>query len=132
MFSVSWLGCLVNELFSAANLYVLAFDLPCFEQINLHGLVTKALSVWQGLDIGHSLFPSFLRAAFMDGLCIRAVLGIENGPGMNSILEEGSSPVGRESRKQIFIEPVVIEVTNELEVTNETESLKMSSWKKNQ
>lgn len=38
--------------------------------------------------------------------------------------------MGRESRKQIFIEPVVIEVTNELEVTNETESLKMSSWKK--
>lgn len=55
---------------------------------NKSGLVTKALSVWQGLDIGHSLFPSFLHAAFMDGLCIRAVLGIGNGPGMNSILEE--------------------------------------------
>ena len=45
---------------------------------NKSGLVTKALSMWQGLDTGHSLFPSFLHAAFMDGLCIRAVLGIGN------------------------------------------------------
>ena len=55
---------------------------------NKFGLVTKALSMWQGLDIHHSLFPSFLHAAFMDGLCIRAVLGIGNGSGMNSILEK--------------------------------------------
>ena len=74
---VSWLGCLVNEFFFCCKPLCLSIWLAML-WANKSGLVTKALSMWQGLDTGHSLFPSFLHAAFMDGLCIRAVLGIGN------------------------------------------------------
>lgn len=106
---ISWLGCLVNKLFFCRKPLCLSIWLAT-RCANKPGLVTKALSVWHGLDIGRSLFSSFLHSTFMDGFCIRALLGIGDESGMNSIREEWAAQWDRQTRKQIIMEPSVIEV----------------------